>query len=60
MILHHIKPEQFTQLEAIFGKSTDSGTEIPQWLARLRETAKTPAPLEDFQVTVPQPEVRPD
>jgi hypothetical protein len=54
MILHHIKPEQFSQLEELFGKRTDSGLEIPPWLLRLKETATTPPPDKDFEPTTPQ------
>jgi hypothetical protein len=52
MILHHIKPEQFSQLEKIYGKKTNSGLEIPDWLRRLKDTAMTPK-HDDFEVTVP-------
>jgi hypothetical protein len=52
MILHHIKPEQFSQLEAIYGKKTKSGMVIPPWLIRLKETATTQKADEDFEVTV--------
>jgi hypothetical protein len=54
MILHHIKPEQFSQLEEMFGKTTDAGLEIPPWLARLKETATTPPMEQDFEPTTPQ------
>ena len=54
MILHHIKPEQFAQLEAVFGKKTDAGLEIPLWLQRLRETAAIPPKDKDFEPTEPQ------
>jgi hypothetical protein len=54
MILHHIKPEQFSQLEELFGKETDSGLEIPPWLVRLKETAMTPPSDKDFEPTAPQ------
>jgi hypothetical protein len=52
MILHNIKPEQFSQLGKIYGKQTKSGLELPDWLRRLKETATNPKP-DDFEVTVP-------
>jgi hypothetical protein len=53
MILHNIKQEQISQLEAMFGKMTNSGLEIPEWLLRLKETATT-SKAEDFEVMVPR------
>jgi hypothetical protein len=52
MILHNIKLEQFPQLEAMFGKKTKSGLEIPHWLRLLKETATTPK-AEVYEVTIP-------
>jgi hypothetical protein len=40
MLIHHIKPEQFPQLERLFGMETKSGLEIPPWLRSLRDTAQ--------------------
>jgi hypothetical protein len=58
MIIHHIKPEQFPQLEAMFGKDTKSGLELPPWLLRLRQTAQLPANVKDFQATLPGKDVQ--
>jgi hypothetical protein len=56
MLIHHIKPEQFAQLEVMFGKETESGLEIPPWLIRLRQTAKEPETDKDFAPTAPGPD----
>lgn len=53
MILHHIKPDQLSTLEVMFGKVTKSGFEIPLWLLHLKETVKTPATPTDFEPTAP-------
>jgi hypothetical protein len=57
MIIHHIKPEQFPQLEAMFGKETKYGLELPPWLLRLRQTAEEEA-AKDFAPTHPAPDER--
>ena len=59
MIIHHIKPEQFAQLEVMFGKETSKGLEVPAWPSRLRETANAPPVVEDFPATAPQPDIQP-
>jgi hypothetical protein len=53
MLIHHIKPSQFAQLEIMFGKETKSGLELPSWLQRLRQTAIEPAIGKDFEETLP-------
>jgi hypothetical protein len=53
MLIHHIKPSQFAQLEIMFGKETKSGLELPSWLQRLRQTAIEPAIDKDFEETLP-------
>jgi hypothetical protein len=54
MLIHHIKPEQFPQLEAMFGVETASGLEIPPWLLNLKDTAKTTPKRKDFEPKVRQ------
>jgi hypothetical protein len=53
MLIHHIKPEQFAQLERMFGRETKSGLELPAWLLRLRQTAIRPVIEKDFEQTLP-------
>jgi len=53
MIIHHIKPDQLSKLEAMFGKVTKSGFEIPLWLRHLKETVRAPVTDKDFEPTAP-------
>jgi hypothetical protein len=53
MLIHHIKPEQLSQLERMFIKETKSGLDIPAWLLMLRKTAIEPARERDFEPTIP-------
>jgi hypothetical protein len=52
MILHNIKSKQLAELEAIFGRKTSTGLEIPEWLEFLRDTATQKQ--SDFEATVPE------
>jgi hypothetical protein len=51
MILHNIKSDQLAELEAIFGRKTITGSEIPEWLLFLKETATQKQ--SDFEATAP-------
>jgi hypothetical protein len=52
-ILHHIMPEQVLELEAMFGKKTKSGLQLPPWLLGLRAAAMVPPKVKDFEPTRP-------
>jgi hypothetical protein len=53
MLIHHIKPDQLTQLEKYFGKYTIFGWSIQSWLHQLRVTAMAKKNPIDFDVTLP-------
>jgi hypothetical protein len=57
MILHNINSEQLAVLEAIFGRKTSTGLDVPDWLISLRETAR-PKQI-DFEATAPAFRVQP-
>jgi hypothetical protein len=53
MIIHHIKTQELSRLEKMFGLTTKTGFLVPAWLHLLQRTASDLGP-DDFQHTRPE------
>jgi hypothetical protein len=53
MIIHHIKTQELSRLEKMFGLTTKTGILVPEWLHLLQRTASDLSP-DDFQNTRPE------
>jgi hypothetical protein len=53
MIIHHIKTQELSRLEKMFGLTTKTGFLVPGWLHLLQRTASDSSP-DDFKNTRPE------